>query len=152
MVYAARNAEDHIQSIVNHTRGIVFLGTPHGGSDQKRWAQRGVTFAKFFGVSVDDQILKIFDEGSSKLIEVDSAFLEQLRKRNESEDSELGKVKVACFYEELPTTIGEVRPGGCCPPNSGSLRTDTRTGCHERLCRNQRVRVPGDSRRPYQYV
>ncbi|KAK2875584.1 hypothetical protein FQN49_001589 [Arthroderma sp. PD_2] len=111
LVFAAGHAEPHYKSIADHTRGIIFLGTPHGGSDQVKWATRGATFAKMFNMSVDDGILKIFREGSSKLIEVDDNFMNFLRDRNESEDSELGKVKVTCFFEELPMpVIGQVGP------------------------------------------
>jgi len=91
-----------LRSILTNTLGIIFIGTPHGGSYLASW---GATVAKYMNVfrGTNREILQNLQPGSSDLQRVEEDFQHMLRR----DDTNL---KVYCFYEALKMndTIGKI--------------------------------------------
>ncbi len=98
-VIGERNAAgDSVQSIAEHVKGMIFLGTPFAGSNLARW---GDLVRAIFSVvrQTDQTTLKTLKENSHDLKALGTAFPETIRKR-----TNLGKeVRIVFFYETLPT-------------------------------------------------
>jgi len=84
-------------AIYNCTNGVVFLGTPHRGSDQTGFADIVSRIAKVAWRQPSHHLVRN--------LEVDSDVLERQRKSFASISE---KMSLACLYEELPTGIGVV--------------------------------------------
>ncbi|KAH7130806.1 Alpha/Beta hydrolase protein [Dendryphion nanum] len=82
-----------LQSILPNTLGIIFMGTPHGGSHVANW---GTTVAKYVNVfrGTNRDILQNLQPGSSDLLRTEQDFQQMLRRDNV-------KLKIYCFYEAL---------------------------------------------------
>lgn len=82
-----------LRSILANTLGIIFMGTPHGGSDLAGW---GLTVAKYVNVfrGTNKDILKNLQPGSSDLQKVEEDFQHMLRRDDI-------KLRIFCFYEAL---------------------------------------------------
>lgn len=91
-----------LQSILNDTLGIIFMGTPHGGSRLASW---GDTVAKYVNIfrGTNRDILSNLQPGSSDLLRTEEDFLHMLRQENV-------KLKIYCFYEALKMndTVGKI--------------------------------------------
>jgi hypothetical protein len=101
----ALNLSDKRQSlrtIRSNTLGIVFMGTPHGGSYLASW---GNTIAKYVNIfrGTNQAILKTLQPGSSDLQRTEEDFQHMLH-RNDI------KIKVFCFYEAVMMngTVGKI--------------------------------------------
>lgn len=95
--------EDYIKEILRSTTAIAFLGTPHGGSNQAEMAIIGANFLKLFR-NINKDILMSLTPASEALSRIQQDFH---RVVNGLPDSR--KIKITCFYEELPVKgIGEV--------------------------------------------
>ncbi|KAM5489211.1 hypothetical protein MaudMau93_003460 [Microsporum audouinii] len=108
LVFSDRSADQHLKNIADCTRGIIFLGTPHEGSDKAKWVKRGQAFASLIGRDVNKEVHDILSEGSSRLSELDSTFMNFLRSRRESKDLKTASIEVVCFFEEFKTAMGEI--------------------------------------------
>lgn len=95
---AQQQPERHIRQILDCTRGVVFLGTPHHGSGLARW---GEGLAKAIGVlkQTNAEILGVLKSESEVLERVQNSFHTMIRARGQE-----GRVpiEITCFYEELP--------------------------------------------------
>jgi protein SERAC1 len=88
-------------SIVNNTKGILFMGTPHYGSSLASWGSILAKFAHNFRAT-NKEIVATLKRGSSELQRVGEEFQLMLRRPDVS-------IEVVCFYEELPTpTLGKI--------------------------------------------
>ncbi|KAH8153172.1 uncharacterized protein LAJ45_02759 [Morchella importuna] len=97
--------EDYIKEILRSTTAIAFLGTPHGGSNQAEMAIIGANFLKLFR-NINKDILMSLTPASEALSRIQQDFH---RVVNGLPDSR--KIKITCFYEELPVKgIGEIVP------------------------------------------
>ncbi|KAI5838256.1 hypothetical protein DFP73DRAFT_267821 [Morchella snyderi] len=97
--------EDFIRKILRSTTGIAFLGTPHGGSNQAEMAIIGANFLKLI-TNPNNDILKSLTSSSEALARIQQDFHRVI---NGLPDSQ--KIKITCFYEELPVKgIGEIVP------------------------------------------
>jgi len=100
------HSDDEIKSIGESTRGMLFLGTPHGGSSLAKWASIGLSFTKLFA-HTNNKNIKILQEDSEKLKEVGEKFPLVLMDRASTPES---KIMVTCFYETLQVdNVGMVR-------------------------------------------
>lgn len=91
-----------LQQVDRCTAAILFLGTPHRGSDLADCATLLTRFLKASGQRVNTDIVQICTRGSEVLDDVENAFAEWLRKKTP-------QISVVCFYEELELlTIGRV--------------------------------------------
>lgn len=82
-------------SIPRSTRGIIFLGTPHNGSDVAKW---GVSLSKLAKVAlgdVNDKIIKGLMRNNELLSQVDLLFRQILSAE---------KFRIHSFYETKPIT------------------------------------------------
>jgi hypothetical protein len=103
---ARQRPEKHLRNILDYTRGIVFLGTPHHGSGLALWAER---LAKTIGVlkQTNPHILEVLESDSEVLARVQDGFHTMVRSQNLDR---LQPIEITCFYEELPLVgVGIVR-------------------------------------------
>jgi hypothetical protein len=93
-------SEAHLKQLERYTTGIVFLGTPHHGSDLAAWATVcGKLVKSFKDTNVD--ILNVLRPESEVLRDTQDEFGQLL----ESRKSEGRKINITCFYEELAMSI-----------------------------------------------
>jgi hypothetical protein len=94
----SRNAADkHLRDVLQCTRGIAFVGTPHTGSALANWAKTPVAS---LGVvkSANTNLLSVLQTDSEILSRVHTDFLEMLRTlQNDGQE-----IEITCFYETLP--------------------------------------------------
>lgn len=97
-------AQHHLRQIESCTSGIVFLGTPHNGSDLAAWAVLGTRLiAKFKDANVD--IVRALQCESEVLRDTQDAFGQVL----ESRKDERSRINIVCFFEELALSgVGQV--------------------------------------------
>ncbi|RSM05386.1 hypothetical protein CDV31_009624 [Fusarium ambrosium] len=104
LVRTLQKTEPDTKNVAEMTRGILFLGTPHEGSDLAKWAD---LFAIFLGIekgSGAQKNIKFLMKDSTKLRELSENLAVLLRRRNESGDP-MQKINVVCFWEERPMKI-----------------------------------------------
>jgi hypothetical protein len=92
-------------SVLEATRGIVFMGTPHKGSNLASW---GNTIAKYLSKvrAVNRKLLKTLEVNSEVLSGVEEEFQQLLQN-----PAYARKIKVFCFYEEQPVrAVGFIVP------------------------------------------
>ena len=100
-------SEAHLKQLEQHTIGIVFLGTPHYGSDLAAWG------------TVCTKLVKIFKDANSDIVSVLRPESEVLRDTQdcfgqllEARKNEGCKINITCFYEELAMpVVGQVEAG-----------------------------------------
>lgn len=97
ILLSRNNPEPHLQGIFDHTKGIVFMGTPHRGSWMADW---GNIPASALGVikSSNQSLLTVLQTNDAYLQSVQDRFWSMVR---ESQRAGRG-VDVTCFFEELP--------------------------------------------------
>lgn len=82
-----------LQNILANTLGVIFMGTPHGGSYLADWGDRVAKYVNLFrGVNRD--ILRNLHPGSADLERVGEDFENMIRRKDV-------KLSIFCFYEEL---------------------------------------------------
>jgi hypothetical protein len=96
-----------VKNIASHTRGMIFLGTPHKGSDLAKWARIGLQFLKLDNNSKATRDINILKKESSKLCDLSTVFGMFLRVYGELIDFKQ-KIKIVCFYEEFKTRVANV--------------------------------------------
>ncbi|KAH0536187.1 hypothetical protein FGG08_006926 [Glutinoglossum americanum] len=107
LVASRQRPEKHLQNILNSTRGIAFLGTPHHGAGLARWAEM---LAKSIGllVQANAEILTVLKSDSEVLARIQDSFHTMLRARN---NEGYQPIEITCFFEEMPLPgIGLVVP------------------------------------------
>ena len=70
----AQNENDDYANILRNTVGIIFLGTPHKGSDQAKWDGIATNLAKVLRKDHNDTIIGALSRGSSTLENLQSSF------------------------------------------------------------------------------
>ncbi|MCJ1391030.1 hypothetical protein MMC18_003891 [Xylographa bjoerkii] len=103
----SRNSSiEYRQKIIDCTRGIAFLGTPHAGSDLSKWA-RWVTRVPVPLISMNRKILEPLNRTSGTLGRIEDDFCQMLARINKDER----RTDVASFYETLEIRgVGMVVP------------------------------------------
>jgi hypothetical protein len=99
---AKQNAENRPQEgrIFRATYAVVFLGTPHRGSQQAGWGVIATNVCKAMLKDTNTSVLRSLEQDSEVLERISEAF-ERIMTR--------GEVKVHSFVEEIPTLgIGKV--------------------------------------------
>jgi PGAP1-like protein len=85
------------RSINEHTVGIIFLGTPHRGSETAAYGSLLANIATFVMNKHKPSLVEALKQNSVELLKLTSDFRH-----------ELNKYKVVSFYERRPTGIGRV--------------------------------------------
>ncbi|KAK3177991.1 hypothetical protein OEA41_000123, partial [Lepraria neglecta] len=102
------DAEKHIRPVQERTVGIVFMGTPHHGSNLEAWASLGVGMTQILK-SPNKELLAVLGPDSEMLAHVQRDFHSLLRNRKDQGS----EISMTCFFEELPYPIvGEVSRRG----------------------------------------
>ncbi|KAJ6190216.1 hypothetical protein N7519_000237 [Penicillium mononematosum] len=92
-----RTQDHHLRGIFNHTKGIIFMGTPHQGSWMADWAGIPVS-ALGIGKSTSKSLLEILQTDNQFLEAIQEGFLTLIRNSEKA-----GKpLEVICFFEALP--------------------------------------------------
>ncbi|KAF5723452.1 hypothetical protein FMUND_1835 [Fusarium mundagurra] len=99
LVTARQRSEQHLQDIVNFTRGVIFLGTPHHGSSL---AKIGELVSRSVGLikETNSDIVQVLTRDSEVLARIQDSFQALLMTRSKDEAT---MIDITCFYEELPT-------------------------------------------------
>lgn len=118
------NKRQDLETILPSTLGIIFMGTPHGGSHVANW---GSTVAKYVNIfrGTNREILGNLQPGSSDLQRTEEDFQHMLQRDNIN-------LKIYCFYEALKMndTIGKIveRESAILPAyDNCSINADHRT-------------------------
>lgn len=95
------SAEPHIQNILECTRGIAFLGTPHHGSDLTKW---GITLTRITNLvgSANPDIVGVLKPDSEVLARIQSEFHNMIRAR---QNNRKPQINITCFFEELSIRV-----------------------------------------------
>lgn len=98
------NADKYLHDIFTSIKGVVFLGTPHAGSEMANWAKIPALTISIFK-SANRSLLEVLETNNEYLESIQSGFLHMVRAVRE----EGRALEVTCFYEELPLpTVGLV--------------------------------------------
>ena len=106
----AASGPDSSKQLANCVRCIAFLGTPHHGSDETRWAESAKVFLSYCRAS-NQQVTKELVEKSEKLAKLGVQFPNLLSSRAQKPEI---KIEIVCFYESLPTKRGNTDLGIVC--------------------------------------
>ena len=100
------SADQHTQHILEHIKGILFMGTPHCGSGLAEWAVIGSKFLQYFR-PVNQGTLEILQQKSEVMARIRQDFHTMLRGWSQRRKREIA---IIYFYEELPVrAVGEVK-------------------------------------------
>jgi protein SERAC1 len=102
----ARGAsEDYVSELLSATYGIIFMGTPHAGSDLARWGKIVSGLGNLLH-HANSEIVAVLKPGSEMLQNVQEEFHLMQETRSTQGKS---VIKIFCFYEEIPVFgVGEV--------------------------------------------
>ncbi len=96
----ANNAEQHERRVLECTKAIAFLGTPHRGSDLASWATIAGNMVKVVKRANTD-ILEVLEPCSEVLENLTQDFHTMLRSREQAQSL---SIDITCFVEELPVS------------------------------------------------
>ncbi|KAF4437480.1 P-loop containing nucleoside triphosphate hydrolase [Fusarium austroafricanum] len=92
--------ELHLNRLESNTVGLIFMGTPHFGSNKARWG--GYCTAMVGLVSKPNKnIVKVLERDSEMLATIQNKFHEVLRLRQAKDRP----ISITCFYEELASPV-----------------------------------------------
>lgn len=94
------NPDHHLRGIFEHTKGIVFMGTPHRGSWMADWAKMPASALGLIK-STSLTLLDLLQRDSQLLESIQVDFWSMIRDLRESGRS----LEIMCFYEELPLRV-----------------------------------------------
>jgi len=96
----ADHAEQHEKQILEYTRAIAFLGTPHRGSDLASWGTIAGNMLNLVK-RTNTNIVGVLQPDSEVLENVTQGFHTMLRSRERANGA---SIQITCFVEELPVT------------------------------------------------
>ena len=96
--------ESHLRDMFEHTKAIIFMGTPHRGSWMADWFKIPAS-ALGLVKSINKSLLQILQTNEQQLESIQVRFWAMIRELRES-----GRMlHVSCFFEELPIAgVGKV--------------------------------------------
>ena len=93
--------ESYLKQVVECTKAIAFIGTPHAGSDLQKW---GTILIKLISIMkrTNNEIVGILNPGSEVLSNLQEEFhlMQESRRREGKTISDL-----FCFFEELDVPV-----------------------------------------------
>jgi hypothetical protein len=96
----SNNSEKHLRKILDCTRAIAFLGTPHRGSELAGWATITGNMINVVKRTNTD-VLDTLNPKSEVLSIITQDFHTMLRSRDQNK---FEPVRITCFAEELPVS------------------------------------------------
>jgi hypothetical protein len=96
ILLSRNNPEAHLRGIFDHTKGILFIGTPHRGAWMADWAKIPAA-ALGLVKSTNKSLLKILQTEDQLLESIQVRFWTMLRGQREGGR----RLEVTCFFEEL---------------------------------------------------
>jgi hypothetical protein len=97
---ARTQSTTHISAVVDSTHGMLFMGTPHRGSEQAQWG--GILVSLLGFVKQDNaELVKRLNKEEPRLELLQERFLKFLEIRKERQRP----VHITCFFEELPVPV-----------------------------------------------
>lgn len=97
--------EAHLRKFESRAVGLVFMGTPHFGSDKAQWAKLCATMLNLVK-KTNKSIVQVLGPDSEMLASIQKKFHEILRLRYAKGQP----IEITCFYEELSLPVlGTVR-------------------------------------------
>ena len=95
----SRNSpDDHICQIILCTRGVIFLGTPHSGTDALASWAKGLATALGILKQTNPDILEALKRDSELLYRMQTEFHTMIRNRRKKNETD---IDILCFFEEL---------------------------------------------------
>ncbi|KAI0971312.1 Alpha/Beta hydrolase protein [Xylaria arbuscula] len=91
--------EPHLRRILDSARALLFMGTPHYGTDLADIGQRLVGLAGLTAAKTNQKILGVLQRDSEVLSRIQKGFHELLRSQLQDGTRTL---EITCCYEELP--------------------------------------------------
>ncbi|KAG4264789.1 hypothetical protein FPRO03_00073 [Fusarium proliferatum] len=88
--------EVHLNSLESSTVGLLFMGTPHFGSNKARWGGYCTAVVSLTS-SPNKNIIEVLERDSEMLATIQHKFHEILRLRQ----AKRRQINITCFYEEL---------------------------------------------------
>jgi hypothetical protein len=98
LVTSRQRPEKHLQNILQSTRAIAFLGTPHHGAGLARWAELS---SRYIGVikQTNTEIVAVLRRESEVLARIQDSFHTMVMAHSKEGS---GRIHITCFFEELP--------------------------------------------------
>lgn len=98
---AAHSAQEDERNVVSNTSGIIFLGTPHSGSNAASYGRVAYTLTKIFAFqSANTKLLTALEKNSETLDRISTAFYQTLENYK--------NLRIASFSEEKQVRVGPV--------------------------------------------
>lgn len=105
LLHSDGSPDELYSDVVNSTAGVVFLGTPHRGSNLASWGGLGADFVHIVK-DVNQAIVKMLRPDCRILFQLRDSFIKLVIRRAENRPHAL---KIKCYSEELGITlIGKV--------------------------------------------
>ncbi len=104
MFTSRQRTEPHLRNVLQSTRGIAFLGTPHHGAGLARW---GELLSQSIGIikQANTKIVEVLKRDSEVLARIQDGFHTMVQARSK----EGQPIEISCFFEELPLPyLGQV--------------------------------------------
>ncbi|KAH6889200.1 hypothetical protein B0T10DRAFT_48441 [Thelonectria olida] len=105
LITSRNNPETHLQNMFKCTKGIAFMGTPHGGSWAAGWAKVPARAISPFK-SMNRSLLDVLDTSDQCLEWIQASFLSMVRELRESGRN----LAITCFFEELAMSGFKIVP------------------------------------------
>ncbi|CAI6340837.1 unnamed protein product [Periconia digitata] len=99
---SAESAKPHLRTVEQGSLGILFMGTPHSGSDFAPFAKSIGNILSLVGKRVNVNILDTLKRDSQTLLDVEDWFGHWRRRRAETG----APIHITTFYEELELPVG----------------------------------------------
>lgn len=101
MNQAAHSAQEDERNVVSNTSGIIFLGTPHSGSNAASYGRVAYTLTKIFAFqSANTKLLTALEKNSETLDRISTSFYQTLEAYKD--------LRIASFSEEKQVRVGVV--------------------------------------------
>ncbi|KAL2683054.1 hypothetical protein Neosp_007517 [[Neocosmospora] mangrovei] len=100
ILHSRNNPDQHLRGIFEHTKGIVFMGTPHRGSWMADWAKMPASALGLIK-STSVTLLDLLQRDNQFLESIQVEFWSMVRELRENGRS----LEIMCFYEELPLRV-----------------------------------------------
>ncbi|KAI9829568.1 MAG: hypothetical protein M1819_006073 [Sarea resinae] len=131
----------HLRNIVVSTYGILFLGTPHNGSDFAKW---GVLLQSICSAALP----KKFMDSSPQLVEALKNQSETLQNINRDFENIQDTFHIFCFHEAKPTDLKGLSrrfivDEDSAAPSMGHVERAAIAADHSHMCKFESVKAPG---------